>query len=210
MEILTVLLVPAAFVYYSAGNRFSNLPTYRLSFLSGLLCGILLIFFDSVIMGLFPWNSANFLVQYTLILFSLLVIPFIAGPALLNVVFIAQPIDRILRTVPQLFGIFSFYLPYIIFYRLPVFDIWVVLMVPVLYVSFIFMVEFILKHYCSTLRYTPRFESVLFAQLPVLALIVILPVLVCLWYFCFPSFFYWIPSFVMVLFSVGIRIRKYF
>ncbi len=209
MDLLTVLLVPAAFVYYSAGNRFSNLPAYRMAYGTGLVCGMILAILHALVTGLLPWNTSHEALLYTVLLFSLVIIPFGIGPVLLNLVFVAPIQDRIQRIVPKLFGILSVYLPYIIITRYAVPDVWILIMFPVLLVSMIFLADIRLKRYVFSIRLRPTLGGALFALLPVIVSLVILPLLVVLWHFCFHPLLFWIPSLVLTGFSAGMRIKKY-
>ena len=209
MELLTVLLMPAAFVYYSAGNRFSNLPAYRMAYGTGLVCGIVIALLHGLISGFLPWNTAHGAVLYPVVLLSLVLFPFVLGPALLNLLFLSPARERLHRTIPQLFGILSVYLPYIFIVRYPLPDVWILIMVPVLIVALIFLADSCLKRYLFTIRLGPTFEGVLFALLPVLVSLAILPLLVVLWHFCFHPLFYWIPSLGVTGISAGMRIKKY-
>lgn len=209
MELLTVLLVPSAFVYYAAGKRFANLPAYRIAYGSGVACGLLLVIMEWLVFSRLPWNTAHPAILYLIVLFSVFLLPFIAGPALLNAVFRSESRARIARAVPQLFGIVSIYLPYILITRFPFPDIWILAVVPVCVVAMIFMADRYLIKYESSIRLGPTLEGVFFALVPVLFFILVLPLLVVLWHFCLHPLFYWIPSLALVIFSAIIRIKRY-
>lgn len=209
MELLTVLLVPAAFVYYAAGNRFANLPAYRIAYGTGAACGLLLVLIEWLVFSRLPWNTAYPALLYLIVLFSVFLVPFMVGPALLNALFRADGRARVARTVPQLFGILSLYLPYIMITRFPHPDLWVLVMVPVSIVALIFLTDRYIRKYEASIRLGPTLEGVLFALVPVLICLLLLPLLVVLWFFCFSPLFFWIPSLMIVCFSALIRIKRY-
>lgn len=209
MDLLTVLLVPAAFVYYAAGNRFANLPAYRIAYGTGAACGLLLVLIEWLVFSRLPWNTAYPAILYPVFLFSVFVLPFIAGPALLNAVFRSESRARVARTVPQLFGIFTLYLPYIMLTHFPFPDIWILTMLPVCIVAMIFLADRCIRKYESSIRLSPTLEGIFFALIPVLVCFLVFSALMVLWHFCFPSLLYWIPSLGMVGFSAILRIKRY-
>lgn len=209
MELLTVLLVPAAFVYYSAGNRFASLPAYRIAYGTGAACALLLVLVDWLLFSHLPWNTPYPALLYLVVFVSVVLVPFLMGPALLAAVFRSESRERIARTVPQLFGILTIYLPYIIITRFPYPDLWILAMVPVCIVAMVFMTDRYLRKYESSIRLGPTLEGVFFALIPVLSCLLVFPVLVVLWHFCFSPFLYWIPALGMVGFSAILRIKRY-
>lgn len=209
MYILLFFLVPSAFIYYSAGNRFSGQPTYRLAYMSGILAGILLALGNMLLGGLIPGNSGNIILKFLDLFFTGSFIPLLLGVPLLFYVFDSDLEGKIRRLVPQLFGIYTIYLPYIIVsdYRLP--DSWILVVMPSMYLSFLFCAEFSINRYLSRLRHRPSLEDFLYALIPAFCILLLIDIAKTAWYFCLPFNVYRLIAFAVITGSILLRLRKY-
>ncbi len=209
MSILLFLLVPAVFVYYSAGNRFSGLPTYRLAYLSGVACGVVLTILAFFMDGVLKTRSASYALQFLSFFLSCTFIPFGLGSICLFTVFDSPLRDRIERLVPQVFGILTVYLPFLQLSRFSYPDVWSVVINPSLVVSAVFFVDYSVRRYCARIRRAPSYEDFLVALLPSLGLLLVSDILRVMWYFALPFWLYGTLGALVVFLSLLTRLAKY-
>ncbi len=209
MSILLFLLVPAVFVYYSAGNRFSGLPTYRLAWLSGVACGVILTAFAFFTEGILKTRSASYIIQYLSFFASCTFIPFGLGPLILFAFFDSPLRDRIERLVPQLFGILTVYFPYLYLSRCAAPDLWSAVLHPALTVSAVFLVDYFIRRYLSRIRLSPSYEGFIVAMLPSIGFLLAIDLTRVLWYFGISFWIYGILGIVLLFLSLLTRLAKY-
>lgn len=209
MSILLILLVPAVFLYYSAGNRFSGLPTYRLAWLSGVAAGILLAVLAFLTEGVLKIRSSSFALQYLTTFVSCTLIPFVLGPIVLFAVFDSPLRDRIERLVPQLFGILTVYLPFLQLSRFSGPDAWSAVLHPALTVSAVFLVDYSVRRYLSRIRLSPNYEGLLVALLPSASLLLLSDLARVLWFFAYPFWTFGLLGMLLVFLSLLTRLAKY-
>ncbi len=209
MSILLFLLVPSVFVYYSVGNRFSGLPTYRLAWLSGVACGVVLSLLAYLADGILNIKSASYVLQFLSFFFSCSFIPFFVGSVVLFWIFDSPLRDRIERLVPQVFGILTVYLPFLHLSRFNFPDLWSSVINPSLIVSAVFIVDYSVRRYLSRIRRAPSYEDFIVALLPSAGLLVVSDVLRVMWYFAVPFWLYGSVGILVVFLSLLTRLAKY-
>lgn len=209
MSIVLFLLAPAAFMYYSAGNRFSGLPTYRLAYASGVCAGFVVTVCAFLFKSILIHNSSSIFAHFASFFVSCTVIPFILGPALLYGVFSAPLEDRLSRLVPQVFGILSIYMPYILSNHFDTPDIWSVLLTPVQFLSVCFLLDYIVRRYVGSIRLRPTLDGFGLRLIPLFAVLIVFDCLRVMWYFCFPAWSYTGLALILIFGSLVSRLIKY-
>jgi hypothetical protein len=209
MSIVLFFLAPAAFIYYSAGNRFSGLPTYRLAYASGVCAGIVLTICAFLLKGVLIHDSSSVIARFFTFFVSCTVIPFMLGPALLYGVFSASLEDRLPRLVPQVFGILSIYMPFILTTYFDAPDMWAVLLTPVQFLSVCFLLDYIVRRYVGSIRLRPTLDGFAKRLIPLFAVLVVFDCLRVMWYFCFPAWSYTSLALILITGSLFSRLIKY-
>ena len=112
MNVIVVFLIPAAFIYYSAGRSESGRLTESIAAIAGLASGFCAILVDRLFSPLFSMPVTAFYPKLLILFFSDTFIPIAVG--LLPLFFLSDSTVRqkisLLR--PQIFGVTALYLPY--------------------------------------------------------------------------------------------------
>jgi hypothetical protein len=209
MILLSVFLVPAAFVYYMAGRPESEIHFSRIAVIAGLVSGLCAVWVDHLFNPLVAMPVAGFLPRLLLIFLSDTLIPLAVGILPLWFLSLSSFRQKILSLRPQLFGIAAVYLPYklFVFYDFP--DVWSVLFIPAMDVSVLFIADFFLGKLLSGRSGTPDMTELSFALLPALIGLVIADFCKAMWYFCFPVWSFGLLSLLLIGFSFFLRLKKY-
>ncbi len=209
MFLLYFFLVPAAFTYYMAGCRDSDVSANILAFLSGISAGLVAFLVGNLFQFVFPPDTASFLVKFVSIIVFESVLPIIGGLAALYFILDAPARMRISNMRAQLFGIYTVYLPYLFFTRWNHPDFWSVVFAPVMLVSILFLADFFIGRLLSSV--SPRVDPVdfLLSVLPVFAALVLANLCETFWFFAKPLYVYLPLSIAIILLSFGFRLLKY-
>jgi len=209
MFLLYFFLVPAAFVYYLAGCRNSDVSANILAFLSGMAAGLAAFLVGNLLQFIFPADTSLFWVKFASIFVFDTALPVFGGLSALYFVLDAPPKLRISNLRPQLFGICAIYLPYLFFTRWNHPDFWSAVFAPVMLVSVLFLADFFIGRLVASV--SPRVDAVDFiiACLPVVAALVLSDLCRTLWYFAKPLYLYLPLSIAVILPAFVLRLLKY-
>lgn len=209
MQFLIFLLVPAAFVYYIAGFRDMGRDGKKTGYLAGLAAGIAAILVNALLSKIFPVATPHFIVKFASVVFSETFIPFVLAPTALFFLSTSPLKERFGQIKVHLFGIESVYLPYIMITRYDFPDLAVLVGIPVLTLSALFLAEFCLRRYVESVNRATDLVDFALAVLPVIAMLLVSNLYVSLWFFCFP-FWVFLPLFIAVpLLALYARLRAY-
>lgn len=208
MQILSVFLIPAAFMYYTAGCRDADAFTNRLAYFAGIAAGILALLVSGILSPVFPVSSSSFAVHFlgTFLFESL--IPFAGGIALLWFVFTSDNRARLSRVRPNLFGIATVLLPALTLGAYNLDDAWAVVLVPSMILSVIFLADYSIGRRVAVNGNPDSIDVLEALALPGVALLVS-DLCKTLWFFHFPFWSYAIPSLSVVGLAFFLRVRKY-
>jgi hypothetical protein len=209
MHFLIFLLAPAAFVYYLAGFRDAGIEGKKTGYLAGLAAGVCAIIVNGIFYQLFPQSTEHFFVKLVMVFFSESLVPYILAPVALFFLSVSSVKERFSQIKIHLFGIASIYLPYIMINRYDYPDLAVLVGVPLMVLSTIFLAEYCLRRYVESINRATDFMDFFMAVLPVLAMLIASDLYKTLWYFCFP-FWVWLPFFLAIpLLALYARLRAY-
>jgi hypothetical protein len=210
MMILTVFLVPFAFVYYISGQSESGRHLNLITFFLGLAGGVCALFIDSL-SGLSGFMSVTGFFSRVLLSFaSDCILPFVVGILPVFLLSVSPFREKLSLLRAQLFGLFSVFLPYrmLALYNVP--DIWAVTVIPSMTISILFLVDFFIGRLLGKVSGSPDALDILFSSLPVLVAIIISIICITLWSLCFPFWTYSIASFAVIGAALFLRIVKYY
>lgn len=202
-------LVPAAFVYYMAGCRDSDVSANILAFLSGIAAGLASLLIGNLFYPLFPADTSFFWVKFAAVFLFETVLPVFGGLTALYFILVAPVKLRISNMRPQLFGICTFYLPYLFFTRWNNPDIWSVVFAPVMLVSILFLADFFIGRVVASVSTRVDPLDFFLSVLPVIAALVFADLCKTLWFFAKPLYVYLPLSIAIILFSFVLRLLKY-
>jgi hypothetical protein len=209
MFLFVILLVPAAFIYYRAGTQQDDSFSMNISFLAGIVAGLLVMFFDGILNSLFEDRISSLPVKTLYFFLADSCIPYILGNVMLFSLFMAPVKDRISRIRSQSFGIMTVYLPYVMvkFYNLP--DIWPVLFIPAMTLSVLFLLDFYVGRYIAQIRSKPDCIDFVLMVIPVGVILLLADICKALWFFRYPWWIFVPLSLLVVLSAIILRIAKY-
>jgi hypothetical protein len=209
MYLLLGFLVPAAFIYYKAGCRDVDSTVNILSYTFGLVAGGCSLLIGHFIGTFFPHDTSSFILKFVSFFIVESIIPFIGGIAALFFLFEYSPKQRVSNIRPQLFGIMTIYLPYILWnsYNFP--DVWSLVMLPSILISILFLADFCIGRYISMISRSIDVLDFILALLPILLALLVTDLCKTLWFFCYPSWIIIGISIFLVFFAAGLRFLKY-
>jgi hypothetical protein len=209
MNLLFAFLVPVAYVYYTVGRKGVDRLPEHVSCGVGALAGTCAIFVDRLISSLVSLPTAHFFLKWALFFLSDSIIPLSIGLIPLFFLSVAPFRSRLSLLKPQLFGVFSVYLPYKLFVFYDLNDMWAMIIIPVLFISLIFFSVFMIDRLLAKVSGNPDWID-LSRYLGSCVLAFLLSDLSkTLWFYNFPFWTYIPVSFAIIGTVVYLRIRPY-
>lgn len=209
MYLLYFFAVPTAFVYFFTGYRDQDAFHVILSYISGFLAGLLLLFVETLFLSLMPLDTTSFIVKYITIFISESIIPFIGGPVLLFYILEAPIKQRISNIRPQLFGIATVFLPAIFLQSYNHSDMWAVLFMPIMLLSVLFLADFFVGRFISAYYSSIDGLDTFFALMPIVIAFLVSDLCKTLWFYCVPAWIFLGVSVSLVGLAFFFRIVKY-
>jgi len=210
MNFIVVFLIPAAFVYYSAGRSESGRLTESIAAIAGLASGLCAIIVDHLFFPLFAMPVTTYYPKLIILFFSDTFIPVVVG--LLPLFFLSDsPVrQKISLLRPQFFGVTALYLPYkmLVFYNFS--DVWAMVFIPLMILSVLFLFDFFIGRLLSKVSGTPDLIDMLLTLIPVIFALICIDVSITLWFFCYSVWIYLLISLFIVCSALVLRIAKYY
>ena len=210
MNVIVVFLIPAAFIYYSAGRSESGRLTESIAAIAGLASGFCAILVDRLFSPLFSMPVTAFYPKLLILFFSDTFIPIAVG--LLPLFFLSDSTVRqkisLLR--PQIFGVTALYLPYkmLVFYNFS--DVWAMVFIPLMILSVLFLFDFFIGRLLSRVSGTPDLIDMLLTLLPIVFALICIDISITLWFFSYSFWIYLLISLFIVCSALILRIAKYY
>jgi hypothetical protein len=207
MQLLHVLTIPLAFIYYLAGESDTRNSEHWFSYFIGLCIAIPALAIGFLFVGLIPAGSTLWIAQFFRVFIMETLFPY--GFACLAILVLESRFPSLrFHGVSLLFGIASYTVPFSLLTVYPLNDPWISLIVPLVSLSMLFVLD-----YCVSRRKKLRsYERTFFSEILLFPLSILIVGDICktLWYFVFP---WWILVLSIALISVPaliLRLRKYF
>lgn len=208
MQILSVFLVPAAFIYYYAGSRDSDAASSALSYASGIAAGLCALLVASLVTLIIPEGTPVVFLKFIDLFLTESLIPYAGGLAVLWYVFDSPRAARLARVRPQLFGIATVCLPSLTLFSYNLNDLWAVLFIPAMLLSALFVADYSVGRRASA-GGIPDGLDLVETLAPALACLALADLCKTFWYFHWSFWIYGILSLLLIAFSFMLRLRKY-
>lgn len=208
MNAVYFFLVPVLYVYLCASFEKQSIYREGFSYILGVIgaFGTALLYWllsravPSDSLPLMGWFLRDFTLET--------LIPYVALPMLLLLLFYASLRNKVYLVMSMIFGIATVFLPLTMLLGTLTNDLWSALMIPLSYTSFLFASDFAFRGIKSR---NPSMVSDLFPEiLYPLAILLILSLLKAVWFFAGPSWLYWTGSILLVGIGFFLRLYKYF
>lgn len=202
------LLMPLLYVYFFASFEKNSVFREGLAYIVGvlgafvaaLLSWILSRAIPSDALPLFGWFARDFTLEG--------LIPYVILPLLLLSLFSAPMRDKTSLIQSLVFGIATVFLPLTMLSGNLINDVWSAVMIPLSYLSFLFVMDFALRGIRSR---DPSVVSDFFPEiLYPLTVLLLLALLKSVWFFSGPAWLYWTGSIVLAGGGFSLRLYKYF
>lgn len=210
MNLIVIFLIPAAFIYYSAGRSESGRLAESIAAIAGLATGLCAIIVDRLFFPLFSMPVTTFFPKLLIIFLSDSFIPVVIGLLPLFLLSDSPVRQKISLLRPQIFGVTALYLPYkmLVFYGFS--DVWAMVFIPLMILSVLFLFDFFIGRLLSRVSGTPDLGDMLMPMVPVLISLICVNVCITLWFFCYPVWIFLLISFLIISFAIILRIAKYY
>jgi hypothetical protein len=208
MQLLISLVVPAAFVYFMAGSPDSGTEK-KISYATGIVAGICSVLMHLMLSSLPCHDSPSMVVHLLLLVFTDTLVPFVLFPILLHVLFRRPVLGTLMILRPQLFGIATVFLPYIMLSGYNTSDFWAWMCIPAMLVSLLFFADYLVgRLIAKSARYVDT-VGMTWAFTFLLAGFVLADLAKTFWFFCYPWWLYGPLSLAVISVPFALRIMKY-
>lgn len=196
-------------MYYVAGCRDTDITGNLLAFFTGLAAGLCAMVVDNIILMIIPTDLSSFWLKYLVVFLIETGIPFFGGIIALYFILEAPVKQRISNIRPQLFGISTIILPYILlsFYNVP--DMWPIILLPMIMVSILFLADFFIGRLLPFISRSIDIIDLLYALAPVILAMILTDACKTLWYFAMLPWLFIILSFIIIISAFFLRLIKY-
>jgi len=208
MIVVFSLMIPV--LYFYVFSAFPAETTHRegFAFLVGAGFAVLGAVVSSWLFSFLPYESLSPLLVYIITFLRESLIPYIFIPLLCLAVFKGRFPEKIGMVVSMTFGSAVIFLPYIMFTRYWGPDLWASAMVPLLVLSYLFVLDMVWRKLIS--RRCADFMDLFPEALIPIALFLVMDGVKTLWYYGYPAWIYWIVSLCILGSALFIRLYKYF